>query len=468
MDYPGWESLCESFADVAGMPLNNSPKKATWSDSNRKPRRGAEQLATCINDLLAELLNTRKSLRQREAELAAGVSIGHRPDEETHLVYRLEAVLRAGAEAVGCQAAALYLLDETTSHLKLRAGWGLSDELYQEPARPLRGAVADLEALIGHAVVLEDTSLLPNWQPPLEFASAVCVPVATPTTILGTLWILGDETRNYSGEQTNMIEIVAGRVATDLEREILLHKSVDTRELDREVAQAAVWQEQRLPTIAPLLDQWEVAGWTSHSDCLNRGFYDWNVLQDSRLAVMVGEGQGPSLEAGLTATALHTAVRSLGTYPHTAKQLVDRVNENFWTSSTGGQFASLGYALIEPEKNSYEIVCAGHVGAVIIRSDVTDVAAKQNVPLGVQPDTEYAEFAGGLVRRDVLIIFSEGIRRVFETTEDKSAEEEIATVLRDDMTESAEQVVATLREVVESFTPARPIVDKSILVVRRR
>ena len=68
-----------------------------------------------------------------------------RREDQKHLAARLEAVLRAGAEAVGGDAIALYLLDEATTELKLRCSWGLPFDRLVAPARPLQGAVADLE-----------------------------------------------------------------------------------------------------------------------------------------------------------------------------------------------------------------------------------------------------------------------------------------------------------------------------------
>ena len=67
----------------------------------------------------------RHALRQREAELATFVPVVVRADETPSLATRLEAVLRGGAEAIGCQAAGLYLLDPATTELKLRSSWGL-------------------------------------------------------------------------------------------------------------------------------------------------------------------------------------------------------------------------------------------------------------------------------------------------------------------------------------------------------
>ena len=165
-------------------------------------------------------------------------------NDEQHLAERLEAVLKAGTEAIGCQAAGLYLLDEATSELKLRAIWGLPEERLLAPARPLRGAVADLEALVGHAVVLEDTSLLQHWRCPEEFPAAVCVPVSTPSIPLGTLWVYCDESRDFSPEQTNLLEIIAGRLAADLEREMLLAAGTKAKNRDQQLEIAVRWQQR--------------------------------------------------------------------------------------------------------------------------------------------------------------------------------------------------------------------------------
>lgn len=190
VDYPGWEALARSFERLTGYALryareDDAPGSAgssfpigagpaasagqlvleTTGDAKRPPRKrprisDAKEFAASVRDLLAELEGTRTALWQREAELAAGVPVIPRADETDHLAERLDAILKGGAEAVECQAAALYLLDETTSHLKLRAAWGLPKSRLLGPARPLRGAVADLEALVGHAVALEDTHSL--------------------------------------------------------------------------------------------------------------------------------------------------------------------------------------------------------------------------------------------------------------------------------------------------------------------
>jgi GAF domain-containing protein len=175
-----------------------------------------------IAGLLTENSRLEAALAEREAELAAGVPVVVRPRTTTHLAKRLEGVLRGGAESLNCQASAMYLLDDATTELKLRAQWGLGAARLAEPGRPLAGALGDLEALSGHAVVLEDDVLMELWRVPEPCGAAICVPISGPSSVLGTMWLFSAEPRKFSATQTNLAEIIAGRLAAELDREALI------------------------------------------------------------------------------------------------------------------------------------------------------------------------------------------------------------------------------------------------------
>lgn len=331
------------------------------------------------------------ALREREAELAAGVPIAIRPEESRMFAERLEAILAGAVNAVGCSAAGLYMLDDGTSCLKLRASFGLPADRLLAPPRPLVSAIADLEALVGHAVVLEDTQLLPHWKCPEEFPAAACVPVSSPTTPLGTLWVFCDRVRDFSSLETNLLECVAGRIAAELEREMLLASAVATHRLKRERDGARDWQQSRLPTIEPLLDDYEVAGYSAGSSEPTGSFFDWTVLPDGRLALLAASSQESGLAGALAAASLQSAIRSHLNYPHTASQLLSRVSETLWTGSAGDQLASLVYAILDPETGRLEIARAGRGAAVIISTAArsANILVESRPCLGVGPDAAY-------------------------------------------------------------------------------
>src|SRR5262249_37159902 len=151
---------------------------------------------------------------------------------------------------------------------------------------------------------------------------------------------------DFSPQETNLLEIIAGRLAADLEREMLLAASTEAKRHDRQCEAAARWLSDRLPSVMPLLDDYEIAGWTKQGFEIGGDFHDWSILPDGRLSIAVGDAEGESLPAALGAAALHMAVKSHAGYSHGAPELLGRVNESLLAASAGDHRASLIYALV--------------------------------------------------------------------------------------------------------------------------
>jgi len=403
--------LCSAYQAATGWPLKIEGPLSTIAEGIACSTEAeaielwkARELASSISGVFAELQRTREELWRREAELAVGVPVSPQPREEEHLAIRLEAILRGGAEAIDCPAAGLYLLDDATTHLKLRAAWGLAKRCFVDAARPLDDAFADLEALIGHAVAIEDASLLPHWKIPESFPAAVCVPVSSPTDPLGTLWFFANDKRNFTDEQTNLAEIVAGRIASELQREVLLSECVTARRSERQQLHATQWQRDHLPNVMPMLDDWQVAGWCADADQLTNGFYDWFVPPDGSLAFVLGTGDGTMVESALSSAALQAAVRSHANYARSTSQLIDLVNETIWLGSAGGHFASLAYASLQPESGQLELVATGNIRALLLRDGNLQSLRIDSTQLGMEPELLLHTQHFSMAQQDLLVL----------------------------------------------------------------
>ncbi len=488
-DMPSVEAVSRAFQQATGWQLQYRPAAApdahsVWSmplsvpgiadgklslapeNGESPPTVGlsaARQLAEAIGGLMRDMLQAQSAVWQREAELAAGIPVTVRPEDQRQLAGRLESVLRGGAEAIGCQAASLYLLDDATSHLKLRATWRLPKTRFLDPPRPLRGAVADLEALVGHAVALEDTSLLPHWKAPEDFPAALCVPVSSASTPLGTLWFFANQKREFTAEQTHLAEIIAGRLVSDLEREVLLREGLRGRETDQARTLLSEWQTEQRPGMPPLIDGWQVAGRISGEDSLGGQFFDWSILPDGRLAVAAGQADGMHVEASLTATTLHVALKSHATYPHNARQMLDRLNEALWTYSPGNRFASLFYGIIEPDSGDIEFAIAGDPHALLSGPDGCSLLGEIGPLLGSDPDARYLSQRQTLEPGQSLLLFTRGYLTPVDADVRESDVARAAHVLGGLQSHGAEQqLLAVLRELAAHTSP-----ERALVVVRR-
>ena len=427
----------------------------------------SRELASAVADMLAELLRTQHELWRREADLAAGVPVVPHAEEEQHLAARLQAVLRGGAKAVECHAGALYLLDEATTELKLRSSWGLPRERLTDRPRQLKGCLADLEAMLGHAVVLEDTDILKQWNAPENFPSAVCVPVSSPTTILGTLWFFSNDRRDFTDTQANIVEVVAGRLAADLEREMLMREGVQGAKLKQQMAAAQRMQRNQLPTISPLLDGWDIAGSTEQSQAVGGDFFDWFTLPDGLVAVAVADVMDRGPEAAMAASAVKAAMRSHGQYNRNADRLLSQVNMTLWTGSAGDQFASMFCGLVETETGLVRYASAGRPAMIRIRPDGWQSISNNYPPLGESPETNYREESCPLEPGEAMVIFTDGFRDAMDPNGKRLGEIGLAESLITQLNLPAKELVTVAKNQLEKHAASTVDDDRTVLIIKR-
>lgn len=436
------------------------------SAASQSPPAAVCRLVAAIDGLVAELLSTQQALIQREAELAAAIPVVIRSDERNHLARRLRAVLRGGAEAVGCHAAALYLLDEATTTLKLRCSWGLPRDRLTRPPRPLRGALADLEAMLGHAVVLEDTGLFQQWNPPENFPSAACIPVATPTNILGTLWVFCNSRRDFNDRETNILEVVAGRIASDLEREILVHEGAEAAQIKRQLDAAERIQRHQLPSVPPMIRGWDFAGWAAQPESVGGCFFDWFSLPRTSVAFALGDVAGTPLEAAIIASGLKASLRSHGQYHRNADRLLTQVNLTLWTGSAGDQSAALACGFVDAASDRIRLASAGNAGVLLVRSNGWQSLATDAPVLGQSPEAVYRQTQLRLRPGDTLFCFSSGFRAALKGASDEHREAWLARWLSARRKLTAKGIAQAAREEIADQHGVSPE-PTAILVLKR-
>jgi serine phosphatase RsbU (regulator of sigma subunit) len=428
----------------------------------------AGELAAAVASLTTELQTARAEIRKREAELATGVPVIERDGDVMHVAERLEAVLRGGAEAVGCHAAAAYLLDSATSELKLRSAWGLPRERLTLEPRALRTAAADLEALAGHAVVMKNRAIRAEWGAPEAAAAAVCVPISTANMPLGTLWIYSARERDFTDAEVNVIEIIAGRLASDLEREVLVREGVAAAGMKRQIHEAERLQEVQLPRAVPRYVQWDVDAWTVRGDRLGGDFYDWFPHGDSGLSVAVGAASGQGVAAAMLSNVIRTAIRAHADTAREPHQLLEAVNRALWQAAAGLQSAGLFYAILD-ETGRIRLATAGDVTAMLVQPAGFSVLSAASLPLARDPAARYRPTLHMLRPEEALVTMSGGELILPGTLNSAGFDAEaIARLIGRQTTDTAKQLTASVKLHLPPQLSTALNRDRTLLIVKRK
>lgn len=425
----------------------------------------AVDLASALAELLATNLRARHELQCREAELATAVPVVEHFDDRRPTANRLEAVLKSGVRLLGGRAMALYVLDETSTRLKLRVGSGIPWERLMLPPRSLKDSPADLEALAGRAVVLESPFEVSQVCVPEPCNAAICVPVSTPSTPLGTLWFFSNHERAFSDAEVESVEVMAGRIACEMERGSLLAAAVEGTRLKRQVANARRWQRNQFPQVNPHLAQWEISGWTLPGNLLGSEFYDWFVRDDGRLAFGLGGCPATGVEGALAASGLRGAWRAMEQYSPGVDELLSRLNRNLWTASCGDQIGSLFLGRLDVDSGLIRYSLAGTAGMLLMRKDGFESIAPPQPQLGLEPQCRYALNERQIERGDLVIVAGNGVWAGLDGASRTGAIRLLADLIEPMRTLPASTIARSLREQWRD----RPVKqqDRSLLIMRR-
>jgi serine phosphatase RsbU (regulator of sigma subunit) len=299
----------------------------SWDELPQVTMDRAQGLLRAIESLAARLELAETSLAEREAELASQVLVSQCGVQGRELSARISEVLESSSKSIGAVAAALYLLDDDTSQLKMRACFGLPKSRLFAPPRDLRSSLADLESLLGNAVLLNDLQAAQEWYSPERFRSALVVPIGTTTMPHGTLWFWSDRPRTYQSHEIEVANLAAGRLMSEIEHSIMGSEIREARDVVRRLDQASEVWEQLLPDRKILHENFDLGGWSQQQGTLGGAFHHWSISSDGRLFLGTGAAQENHTKGGLVATSALSLLRTLGDRGATIKHLMQCLNE---------------------------------------------------------------------------------------------------------------------------------------------
>ena len=341
---------------MAGESLEESPVVG---------RSDALRLAQSAAQLARELEEARSALRRQEAELASRAAVVADDTARDRLADRLEKLLADATAACVCDAAAVYILDDDTTRLSTRSVFGLNPQRLESSPRPLRGSRGDLEALVRGVVAIDELSESDGlgWHSPEPFPSGICAALVQDGLPIGTLWLFANRRTEFNSAQTAAARVAAAGIASELARAASVPElpSVSRTAL-RDVSE---YQYQSLPTGSRIASDWFVDGMLETPASWACGWHCWDVLPDGSLMMAIADAADRSMAGALTATSARAALTAHVGYRHTPAQLMQRVNDTLWQSSTAQQLISLLYLRIDPESGEGEVAAAGNIVAMI-------------------------------------------------------------------------------------------------------
>ena len=187
----------------------------------------------------------------------------------------------------------------------------------------------------------------------------------------------------------NIVDVEHFEVGENLVQEI--HE----RELvEQELRVARSIQQASLPKEVPQLQGWKISPYYRPAREVGGDFYDFHLLPEGRLGVVVGDATGKGVPAALvistTCGMLQLTAQALDS--SSPGEVLQRVNETLLARIPLNVFVTCFYAILDPKRASLSYANAGHDLPYLRRrgGDCEELRAR-GMPLGLMSKMSYEE-----------------------------------------------------------------------------
>jgi serine phosphatase RsbU (regulator of sigma subunit)/ketosteroid isomerase-like protein len=202
-----------------------------------------------------------------------------------------------------------------------------------------------------------------------------------------------------------------GTLGSKLRGQRLEQERIERERVEQELRVARSIQHASLPKEVPRLEGWQISPFYNPAREVGGDFYDFHLLSEERLGVVVGDATGKGVPAALvmstTCGMLQVTARALDS--SSPGEVLAQVNETLFARIPANMFVTCFYAILDPNSATLSYANAGHDLPYLWRGGDAKELRARGMPLGLMPGMSYQEKEIVLEPRDNVLLYSDGL-----------------------------------------------------------
>jgi predicted ester cyclase len=207
-------------------------------------------------------------------------------------------------------------------------------------------------------------------------------------------------------------EYSLGTVGPKMMGQRLEQEERERERIEQELSVARHIQQASLPKEVPQLEGWQISPHYRPAREVGGDFYDFHLLADGRVGLVVGDATGKGIPAALvmstTCGMLQLAAQALDS--SSPGEVLSRVNETLVARIPPNMFVTCFYAILDPKSGTLTYANAGHDLPYLRHGDgdAKELRAR-GMPLGLMPGMGYEEKEIELDVGEGVFFYSDGL-----------------------------------------------------------
>jgi len=168
-------------------------------------------------------------------------------------------------------------------------------------------------------------------------------------------------------------------------------------------------QQASLPEEVPKLEGWQINPYYQPAREVGGDFYDFHLLSEGRLGVVVGDATGKGVPAALVMSTTLGMLRLAAQSYSSPGEILQRVNEALFPYIPPNMFVTCFYGVLDPESGLLRYANAGHDLPYLNHDGEAKELRARGMPLGLMSRMGYEEKEVVVDAGESVLFYSDGL-----------------------------------------------------------
>lgn len=249
-------------------------------------------------------------------------------------------------------------------------------------------------------------------------------------------------------------------------------KKAEQKRIEREIQLTAAQriQEHILPTSAPRVPGFDIAGGLIPAEYAAGDYFDFLWLPDGSLGLIVGDVCGHGISSALLMATTAAHIRSFAEDHFNVQEIMEHTNAILYREIEAGWFVTMIFAHLTPASRTLRFVNAGHPsGYVLTQSGEVKAALESgSLPLGILSDSKFpVDGDVHLEPNDSVVLITDGVLETRSPGDEFLGADRMLDVVKTNLHKNASGIVESLQLAVADFAGSQERQDDVTVVVMK-
>ncbi len=305
----------------------------------------------------------------------------------------------------------------------------------------------------------------------LPVQSLLSVPLILKGEMIGLLTAFNKKhVSGFTTEDQRLLSIIASQSTQVIENARLYGEEQNLFRIQEEMRLATEIQKILLPKDYPNFEGYDIAGQSIPAKDVGGDYYDFIKVDESQLAICLGDVSGKGMPAALLMSNLQATLRGQTMMLESGpRECIGRSNQLIFRSTDLDKFATLFYGIIDNKSNNLIYTNAGHDIPFLLRANRECTRLTTGgIVVGFVEKYSYDQERVSFNTGDVLLLYSDGLTEAMNVDEEEFGEQRLYEVVRNNRDLAAAELIQVIMKNVFDFSSESTQMDDMTVVVVKR